>query len=189
MFRFLTMTAPDLKDEKNRVGPALFGLRCFLAVVLSYELASAAGLPYPYWAPISAIVVSQERIGETRTSLVSRVIGTIFGAVVAVAIGKLAPPLGIDVATQAAVAVGVCALLAYQRPSFRTSLVTGPIVLLSAPTTDPIEMVGFFRGSEVIIGGLVGGGLHYAMDRMAAFLDRVGGKQGNAGASKITPEE
>jgi uncharacterized membrane protein YccC len=189
MFSFLKTTVQNPRDGKNLVGPAFFGVRCFLAVVLSYELASAAGLPYPYWAPISAVVVSQERIGETRTSLVSRVIGTIFGAVVAVVIGKLAPPLGIGAATQAAVAVGLCALLAYQRPSFRTSLVTGPIVLLSAPTTDPIEMVGFFRGSEVIIGGFVGGGLHYTMERLQALLDRVSAKQGNAGASNGAPEE
>jgi hypothetical protein len=37
MFRFLKTTVQDLKDGKNLVGPALFGARCFLAVVLSYD--------------------------------------------------------------------------------------------------------------------------------------------------------
>jgi uncharacterized membrane protein YccC len=148
-----------------------FAIRCFIVVWASYRLALAVGLPYPVWAPISAVIVSQEQMSETRTSLVRRIIGTILGACITVIINMIAEPMNIPVGIQAAISVAICGVLAYERPSFRTSMVTGPILLLTTPPNDPMVMVAIYRSTEVIIGGLVGAGVHLLAERLLHQLD------------------
>lgn len=167
----------------------VFAIRCFVVVWGSYALALAVGLPYPVWAPISAIIVSQETMGDTRTTLIRRIIGTLLGVVITVLINLLAEPLNIELGLQAAISVGICAIIAFERPNFRTALVTGPILLLTTPPNDPMVMVGFYRGMEVIIGGLVGGGVHILAEKLLIMLNQVTKKPGKDTPPKIMPEE
>jgi uncharacterized membrane protein YccC len=152
-----------------------FVLRCSSAATLSYMLASAIGLPHPVWAAMSGIIVSQEKLTETRTATVGRLIGTVIGIVTAVAVASLTTPLGAHTTIQIALAVGLCAIVARRYPALRVSMWTGPIVFLTADPAMPLFMVGLYRGAEVLLGGLIGAALHTIAEAMIrGMFGRVG---------------
>ncbi|MDB5990813.1 MAG: Membrane protein [Herbaspirillum sp.] len=138
----------------------IFAVRCATSAAFAYLLATGIGLPYPVWASMSSLIVSQENFDETRHSVVGRVIGTITGAVVAILVSTAAHHLGVGTALQIAVAVGLCALIASGHPSIRVCLWTCPVVLLTA-ASGSVEHAGLMRGSEVILGALAGGLIHW----------------------------
>ncbi|WP_323809811.1 FUSC family protein [Sphingobium baderi] len=77
---------------KERFGwpAALFGLKCFLAATLALYISFSIGLERPYWAFVTSFIVAQPMAGAVISKAVYRVMGTLVGAVVAVAI---VPPL------------------------------------------------------------------------------------------------
>jgi uncharacterized membrane protein YccC len=162
-------SGPD-KDTVPRV--IAFVVRCSGAATLAYELASALGLPQSLWAAMSAVIVSQERLHDTRSSLKSRVLGTLLGIVVTVAVSEATSRLAAPTALQMAVDVAICALIARRFPGLRVAMWTCPIILLTAQPTLPILVVALRRGSEVILGALVGWAFHGLAE---AVVDAVSG--------------
>ncbi|HEU4958879.1 MAG TPA: FUSC family protein [Sphingomonas sp.] len=79
-------------DSRDRYGlqPALYSAKCFAGAMLALYVALDIGLPRPYWAVITAYVVSQPQAGAVRSKALYRVIGTIAGGAVTV---LLIPPL------------------------------------------------------------------------------------------------
>lgn len=137
-----------------------FVLRCSGAATVSYLLANAIGLPHPVWAAMSGVIVGQEKLDETRSATVGRLFGTVVGVAVAVTIGSLLEPLHADVVVQMGVAVAVAAVIARRYPMLRVCMWTCPIVFLSSDAATPLAVVGFQRGAEVLLGGVVGALLH-----------------------------
>lgn len=71
--------------------PALiFSIKSFAAAVLALWIAFHIGLPNPYWALVTVYVVAQPRVGAVLSKSVYRIVGTMTGAIVSVA---LVPPL------------------------------------------------------------------------------------------------
>jgi uncharacterized membrane protein YccC len=64
----------------------LFSLNSFAAAMLALYIGFALGLPRPYWAMTTAYIVSQPLAGAVRSKAVYRVLGTMLGAVAAVAL-------------------------------------------------------------------------------------------------------
>ncbi len=153
-------------------GRLAFALRCAASGALPYLLATGIGLPHPVWASMSSLIVSQENFDATRHSLVGRVIGTIVGAMVAILVSAVADQVGAGTALRIAAAVGLCALCAGGRPSIRVCLWTCPLVLLTAVPGSSVEHAGLIRGSEVILGALSGGLIHWLMHWMTARWTR-----------------
>lgn len=58
----------------------IFSLKCFAAAMMALYLAFRIGLPRPFWAPLTAYVVSQPIAGAVRSKALYRVIGTVIGA-------------------------------------------------------------------------------------------------------------
>jgi uncharacterized membrane protein YccC len=137
-----------------------FVVRCSGAATLSYMLAHAIGLPHPVWASMSGVIVSQEKLNDTHTATAGRVFGTVIGVAVAVVVGSLLQPLHADVAVQMAVAVAVAAVIARRYPLVRVCMWTCPLVFLESDPNTPMLVVGFQRGTEVLLGGAVGAALH-----------------------------
>lgn len=158
------ITMISLPDRLFR--DAAFVLRCSGAAALSYLLATSAGLPRPVWAAMSAIIVSQERLEETRGATFARLLGTIIGIVVAVAIGSLMAPLGAGIAVQMTLAVALCAVIARRWSRLRVCMWTTPIVFLTPVADLPSAFlaVGLDRGLEVTVGGLTAVLLHAVME-------------------------
>jgi uncharacterized membrane protein YgaE (UPF0421/DUF939 family) len=152
---------------------ALFIARCSGAATLSYVLSGAIGFPHSVWAAMSAVIVSQTKLGDTQSSVSGRIAGTIIGVGVAIAVGLAAETsyLAIGMPVQIALAVAICAAIAHKRPGLRVCMWTVPIVLLTASPLTPIIAAGFYRGSEVVLGGVVGGIFHLVTERIVTILD------------------
>lgn len=157
---------------------ARYAVRCSVVAALAYIAAQHIGLPHSVWAPISALVVSQENVRATLSSMVWRVVGTVLGVVVALLVHWLGTWADIPLVVQIAGAVGICGVFSAFYPTIRVSLWTCPLVLVGtgpAPvgdTPNAMEINALLRGVEVVLGVLVGGLCHLAEDRLFNRLFR-----------------
>jgi uncharacterized membrane protein YccC len=53
-----------------------------ISTTLAYALATALRLPQGYWAPLTAIFVMQNSLGESLKAAIDRLVGSICGALV-----------------------------------------------------------------------------------------------------------
>jgi uncharacterized membrane protein YccC len=173
--------APQPKSDDSTVPAAAhqsiiravgFVVRCSGAATCAYVADIKIGLPHAVWAAISALIVSQERLDDTTSSLAGRIAGTVIGAFIAVAVSLAGTRLSTSVALQIAVAVAVCATIARERPPLRVCMWTAPIVLLT--TSDvPIPIGAAYRASEVILGAVIGGAFHWSAEVLVRRLSRL----------------
>jgi len=154
----------DRNTWKQVLRAIAFVIRCSGAATVALELASLLGLPEALWAAMSAIVVSQEHLHETRSSLAGRILGTLLGVGVTVAVSKFASWTATSILVQMTITVAICALVVIKLPKLRVAMWTCPIILLTAEPSVPIIMVALYRASEVILGAFVGGVFHWAAE-------------------------
>ncbi|WP_312489437.1 FUSC family protein [Sphingomonas sp.] len=141
-----------------------FVARCTGAAVAALVIAQAMQLNHPVWASVSALVVSQDRLGDTNRSLAWRVAGTMIGIGVAIIVA-LAMPNGGAVA-MLAVAVGITSAIARLRSELRLCMWTAVIVLLTVPSGGSVLSAALDRAQEVLLGVAIGAVLHWAADRL-----------------------
>ena len=150
--------------EQKIIRAIAFVARCSGAATVAFELGSALGLPEAVWAAMSAVIVSQGQLHETRTSLRGRILGTLLGIVVTIAVSEVTSRMVASTAVQMAMAVAICAIVVREFPQLRVAMWTCPIILLTARPDVPIVMVALHRGSEVILGAVVGWAFHWATE-------------------------
>lgn len=143
-----------------------FVTRCSGAATLSFVVAQALGLPHPVWAALTGVIVSQEKLGDTRQATLGRFAGTLLGVIIAVVVGSLGEWIGAGTAAKIAVSVALAAVVARRRPLIRVCMWTCPIVFLTAAPELPLWRVGLYRGAEVMLGGIVGAGLHWVAETL-----------------------
>lgn len=149
-----------------------FVLRCSGTATLAYALASGLGLEHPVWASISGVIVSQEKLDETRNAVHWRVAGTLVGIVVAVIAGSLIDPLGWSVAVQTGISVAICASLVRCWPDLKVAMWTAPVLFFARDPGMSLFLAGVWRGAEVLLGGLTGALLHMIFERIIRRLER-----------------
>jgi uncharacterized membrane protein YccC len=135
--------------------------RTTIAGVLAFAIATGLGLPQPYWAVFTAVIVMQASVGGSLKATLDRLIGTLGGAAYGGVVATLVVhrgPLGI--AAGLALALAPLALLSALRASFRIAPVTAIIVLLGAVSqgTDPL-VAAVERVLEIALGCVVGLGV------------------------------
>jgi uncharacterized membrane protein YccC len=140
---------------------AAFVLRCSGAAAMAYQLAGSLGLHEALWAAISAVVVSQEYLHETRSSLAGRIFGTLLGIGITIAVSQVASRTAVPMVVQMSIAVAICAVVVREFPTLRVAMWTCPIILLHTQVSEPIVLVALHRGSEVILGAIVGWLIHW----------------------------
>ena len=150
---------------------ALFVFRCTSAATGALAAAAALGLEHPVWSAMSALIVSQEQLDATRSSVISRILGTVIGIGTACAVNFLIARFGASLYVQVAVAVLICALLVHRFPQIRVSLWTCTLILASSAATE-VSTVGLYRGEEVILGTLIGGLFHAVAEAMLRLLKK-----------------
>lgn len=155
---------------KSSTRTLVFIVRCAGAATIAYELATWLGLPHALWAAMSALIVSQVNLQETRSSFHGRLLGTLLGIGVAVLVGEGAAKIAAPVGLQIALAVAICALVAHDFPKLRVAMWTCPIVLLSTHPSAPLLTAAFQRGCEVLLGCAVGWAFHWAAERLDGLL-------------------
>jgi uncharacterized membrane protein YccC len=132
----------------------LHAARTAVVAVAALLVAQLFRLPASYWAPISALVVTQSSLGATVKVSSQRFIGTILGALAGGLVATFFPPnalvFGLCVFT-----LGIlCVFLRADHPAFRFAGITVAIVLL-APRTEPAWQIAVHRFAEVSIGLVV----------------------------------
>ena len=168
LFAGIDMTA----NPKLRI-LMFFAVRCSGAATLSYLAGGWIGLPHPIWATITALIISQERFEDTQSVLISFLLGTCIGIACAVAVTALGSCLAAGVTAQLAVGVAFCAAIAHEKPGLRVCMWTCPLVLLTNDASHSIASVALDRGAEVVIGALIGAGLHWvAESKLVAILSQ-----------------
>lgn len=141
-----------------------FVARCTGGAVAAAALANAFHLSHPVWASVSALVVSQDQLGETQRSVLWRVAATLTGFVVALAVAAMVPA---DLPeARLAAGVALAAAITRWRNELRVSMWTTVIVLLTVPPGGTIASTVIERGREVMLGVAVGAALHYLAERV-----------------------
>jgi uncharacterized membrane protein YccC len=156
---------------KRSIRAIAFILRCPGAATVGYELASALGLHEALWAAMSAIIVSEEHLHETRSSRLGRIFGTLLGIGVTVGVSEVSSRLAAPTTVQMVVAVGICALIVREFPKLRVAMWTCPIILITAQPSVPIVLVALRRGSEVLLGAGVGWMFHWGAEVVVDALE------------------
>jgi uncharacterized membrane protein YccC len=142
----------------------VFALRCAAACALSFLLAAALGLQQPWWAAMSAVIVSGENLGETRAALASRIGATLLGALVAVAVGEAGAAVNAPLTADFAAGVAATALIAHRWPSLRSAMWTSTLVLVLAGGAAGLPKVALLRACEFTLGGVVAWAIHAMSD-------------------------
>jgi len=148
----------------NIIRSVAFIVRCSGAVTVAYLSASWLGLQESMWAAMFALIVSQERLYETRTSLADQVLGTLLGIAVAISVSAAASRFAVVVVAQMAVAVAIAAMITHKFRKLRPAVWTCPIIFLTAQPDMPMVMVAFYRASEVMLGAVIGWVFHWAAE-------------------------
>jgi uncharacterized membrane protein YccC len=129
-------------------------LRTTVAAIAAQEIASLVGLPKPYWATMTALVVMQSTLAASWSVSWKRLFGTAIGAIVGGGLAMLLPPCTLTFAV-ALVATGLlCAFTGLDRVSYRLAGVTLAVVMLAAGSR-PASSIAIHRFAEVSIGIVV----------------------------------
>jgi uncharacterized membrane protein YccC len=178
----LAQLALSVRPCASTMESGRFVLRCSAAAFLAYGLATLVGFQNPVWAPIEALIVSQESIGDTLDSIYGRLIGTLIGVVVALLAGIFGRMGGLPLMLQVALSVTVCALATLGRPTIRVCLWTCPLILVTAPSLDTTELAGLIRVSQVLLGAMVGGIAHVLDQRACNGWNSVSARESTRSA-------
>jgi uncharacterized membrane protein YccC len=161
--------ADDLKRGALLVAErSRFVIRCATAASLAYGLATFVGLQHPVWAPISALIVSQESVTATIASVHGRFVGTLIGVAIALLVNSVGRMVELPLMLQIGIGVALCAIATNGRPAIRVCLWTCPLVLVTAASGPEPALVAVIRGSEVILGAVVGGVTHIVEGRIGS---------------------
>ena len=149
---------------------AVFVIRCSGAATAAWSVSNLLGLCQPVWAAMSALIISQFRLDETRSCSIGRVFGTLLGIAVSLAVSVLASKLHVPLPVQMALAVGICAIVTFDLPALRVALWTCPLILLAHCSAAPMVRAAERRAVEVVLGALVGLTLYWTAEILADAL-------------------
>lgn len=152
---------------------ALFVIRCAGAAAIAFEMAAALGLAEASWAAISAIIVSQDQLHDTISSLGGRILGTMLGIAVTLAVHVAIGGYTSSIILEMGVSVAISALVVRHIQMLRVAMWTCPILLLPSGAAVPMATLAGYRGGEVILGALVGWAVH-GMTEWSLRLCKVG---------------
>jgi uncharacterized membrane protein YccC len=160
------------------IDSAVFSLKCYAAAMLSVYLALSIGLDRPYWAFLTAYIVSQPLAGAVLSKALFRIVGTFTGAVVAVAMVPVlvqSPELmTLGIASWLALCVFV-SLLDRTPRSYMFVLSGYTALLIALPTFDHPQViftVASLRVQEILLGILCGSLVHAVVlpESVSSFL-------------------
>ena len=144
------------------VPPLLFALRLWASVCLALYIAFWLELDNPFWAGTSAAIVCQPQLGAALRKGWFRMIGTVIGATMIVALTALFPQDGIGFLTLLAVWCCICAFIATLLRNFASYggalagytaaiIATGTLGATGGASAN-VFWIAVWRASEICIG-------------------------------------
>src|SRR5580692_627100 len=142
--------------------PLLFGVRLWVSVCLALFVAFWLELDNPFWAGASAAIVCQPQLGAALRKGWFRMIGTVIGATMIVALTALFPQDRIGFLALLAVWGGICAFIATLLRNFASygaALAGYTAAIIAADTlgatggaSPNVFWIAVWRASEICIG-------------------------------------
>lgn len=141
----------------RRAAEVRAALQMAVGAVVAFYLATALGLPHPYWSVISAIVVIQTSVGGgVLTVARDRALGTVVGAAVGGAVAFVRPEgIGWMISALALSTAGL-AFFATGRPWLKIAPVTAAIVIAGGAGPEGPASLALDRVMEILAGSAVG---------------------------------
>lgn len=106
------------------------------------------------------------KVTATPASIHGRFVGTLIGVAVALLVNSIGRMIALPLVFQIGVGVALCATAAVGRPGIQVCLWTCPLVLVTAASGSAPVLVALMRGSEVVLGAIVGGLTHIVEERI-----------------------
>nr|WP_243846274.1 FUSC family protein [Rhizomicrobium palustre] len=135
---------------------ARHALRVAVAVIIAYGLSVVLRLPYSYWATMAVVVVMQPSATTTWPRMLERVLGSIFGGVLAAALWLLAPSPAVLALVVFPLAAGC---IAFRSVNYTLHvLFLTPLFVLVADLIDPGHGTGIAmsRALNNVLGSVLG---------------------------------
>ncbi|MGI4814693.1 MAG: FUSC family protein [Janthinobacterium lividum] len=130
--------------------------RTMVAVVIAYLLSNAVHLPEPYWAALSAVIVTRPQSGAALQAGADRLVGTLLGGGFAVAAAASTRYWHLNDLLVLCCALVPLALISAWRNGYRTAPVAAIIVLSATHGGHGAAGVALLRMIEITVGGVVG---------------------------------
>ena len=128
------------------------GVKTGLATVLAYLAAEWLGLTYPYWAPITAVIVMQMSVADSIRMGWYRLTGTAVGAVIAAAAILVFPDTPVLNMLALFLCVAFCAYMTRYDARSRMAAITASIVFLASMGQEHRFLFGMERVLEIAVG-------------------------------------
>ncbi len=129
--------------------------RTTVAAITSLLAAGTLGFPEPYWASITAIIVSQSTLGAAWTISVQRFFGTALGATMGAVLSSYFGSNLIAYGGGIFVLGLLCLLLGLQRSGYRYAGITLAVIML-IQRARPVWIIALHRFIEVSAGIAIG---------------------------------
>jgi len=139
----------------NHYSQFRLGLRITLAGLLGYFLCRLFGLSQTYQGVLTAVIVMQGGVGSSLKAVVERVVGSLCGALWAIAaVTALQSLHSVHTVVMIVLVLVPMALLAAFKPSFRAAPATAVILMLSPAAINGPLIPGIQRIEGIGLGGL-----------------------------------
>jgi len=131
-------------------------VRMTVAAVSAYLGTAWFGLPEGYWAVITCLVIVQGSLGSTLSAGISRVHGTVIGALLGLGGALIHVWLALPTAWALGLLVLPLSLLAAHNLRYRLAPVTAALVLLAIQPGDGLFAIALYRIAEILLGAVIG---------------------------------
>ncbi len=146
------MPARTLKNLGTTQAHLRHGFKTGLAAVLAWAITWLAGLPYGFWAVVTAVVVMQINVADSIRLCTYRLTGTALGAVIGIAAILAFPETQAFTIIGLFLSVGFCAYMTRYNQRFHMAAITVTIVFLSGVGEEGRVAFALYRVLEIIIG-------------------------------------
>jgi fusaric acid resistance family protein len=130
--------------------------RMTVAAVVAYLGTAWFGLPEGYWAVITCLVIVQGSLGATLSAGISRVQGTVIGALLGLGGALMRARLGLPATWILGLLVLPLSLLSARNPRYRLAPVTAALVTLAIPSGGGSFAIALGRIVEILLGAVIG---------------------------------
>lgn len=128
------------------------GIKVGLACVLTYFVSDFIGLPYAFWAVITAVIVMQMHVADSIHMCLYRFWGTAIGAGIGILAILVFPPTPLWTLLGLFVSTGLCAYLTKYNARFRMAAITVVIVYLTSLGAEDRVVFTLYRVAEIGLG-------------------------------------
>lgn len=130
------------------------GFKTGLASLLAYEASRALGLPYGYWAVISAVIVMQVYVADSVRMCLYRFFGTAMGAIIGIVAIWAFPPGVLWNDAAIFLTLGFCGFMTRYSPRYRMAAITVSVVFVGSFGSPADERVFYalWRVLEITLG-------------------------------------